>query len=95
MVFTMEDRKLLKKWGYKDKEIDFIEKASTCTVYTARKKNICDDEALNILGREEFISGLSRSAFHHTATRRADNGVEVSFDNTYGKYFQACGNPNI
>lgn len=93
MKLSKDDRRLLKKWGYKDSEIDFIEVASSCTIYSSRKKNICDMDALNILGREEFLSGLSRSAFHYSATRRSETGIEVSFDNTYFNYVGKYGNP--
>lgn len=93
MKLSKEDRKLLKKWGYKESEIDFIEVVSSCTIYSSRKKNICDIDALDILGREEFLSGLSRSAFHCSATRRSETGIEVSFDNTFFNYIGKYGNP--
>ena len=42
---------------------------------------ICRDYAIQVLGREEYLSGLSRSAFHATAERTTIDGAHtVSFD---------------
>ena len=44
------------------------------------------DEAVIILGREEFLSGISRSAIHYTASRESKGHSIVSFDSS--KLFQ-------
>jgi hypothetical protein len=44
-------------------------------------KKISQEKALEILGREEYLSGISRSAFHWSAVRD-NNGETVYFDSS-------------
>lgn len=43
-------------------------KYTLITPYTSKK--IKKDEAMRILGEDEYLSGIQRSAFHGTATRK-------------------------
>lgn len=43
-------------------------KYTLVTPYTSRK--IRKEEAVEILGEDEYLSGIQRSAFHGTATRK-------------------------
>ena len=44
-------------------------------------RHISRDEAIRLLGRKEWLSGLSRSAFHFTACRDTIDGASfVLFD---------------
>jgi hypothetical protein len=43
-------------------------KHTLITPYT--RKKIKKDEAMRILGEDEYLSGIQRSAFHGTATRK-------------------------
>lgn len=42
------------------------------------------DEAIAILGRNGWLSGLDRSAFHRTASRSDNNGNTVLFKTVFG-----------
>ena len=73
---TNKDKKLLKEWGYSDEDMLQIEEgANVGTItftYKANKSQehiITPQKAIRIIGREQFLSGLSRSAFHWSAIR--------------------------
>lgn len=87
---TLEDITYLKDWGEDERSIAQIDRAVTKTIY---EKLIFEDgqdksvrisrlEAKQILGNEQFLSGLSRSAFHWDAVRTAENGTKVYFDSS-------------
>ena len=80
MKLTIEDMKLLKKNGFLDKDMYQIEEATRKTVYETNDKKITQKEALEILGREEYLSGISRSAFHWSAVRDNSKGESVYFN---------------
>ena len=87
MILTKEDKKLLKSWGFKTGDFKQIEVVSTCCLYSIftegmkKDKLICAEEALEALGRKDFLSGLCRSAFHWSSTRITEDGkTSVSFD---------------
>lgn len=72
MKLTNSDKTLLKSWGYEEKDFAQIEEATQKTDYILNNKKISQKEALGKLGRKEYLSGISRSAFHFTAMR---NGI--------------------
>ena len=83
---TEKDKKLLKEWGYFDEDIAQIEKgANVGTITFTYKKNkdveheITPQKAIRIIGREQFLSGLSRSAFHWSAIRYVKNNDKNGF----------------
>ena len=48
---------------------------------TGEKRKIKNEEAVEILGMKTFLSGISRAAFHASASRDSEDGnFEVSFD---------------
>lgn len=48
---------------------------------SGKETKINNEQAVNILGLETFLSGISRSAFHATASRDSKDGkYNVSFD---------------
>lgn len=50
-------------------------------VKTGKERVIAIDRAIEVLGEEEFLSGISRCAFHASAIRYdAENKHSVSFD---------------
>ena len=93
---TPEDIALLREWGETEERcIKQVERcaAKKYTKYTmidtsngigVKKKSISREEAIEILGREEWLSGLHRSAFHCSAVRYKGGGCEgqiyVHFD---------------
>ena len=82
MKLTSEDKKVLKENRYYDEDISQIEKAITKTVYEMNGEKISQKKALEILGRKEYLSGISRSAFHCSAVRNNSNGETVYFDSS-------------
>lgn len=82
MKLTDKDKELLVKWGYVKEDFRQIEKATTKTIYELNDKKISCKKALEVLGREKYLSGISRSAFHYTAVRYNDNGDEVYFNSS-------------
>lgn len=81
MKLTKMDRELLIKWGYREEDLNQIEEATTKTVYEMNGKKISQKKALEVLGREEYLSGISRSAFHWSSARN-NNGDTVYFDSS-------------
>lgn len=84
MKLTKEDKNILISWGYTDSDLNQIETALNKTTYTLESDNnrvITAKEAKSLLGNEVFLSGLSRSAFHWTSSRKNDNN-EVNFNSS-------------
>jgi len=86
MKLTPEDKLLLKNWGNSDIDIEQISDAIRCTTYTVytgdsrRGRKISADTAVKMLGRREFLSGITRSAFHFTAVRTTNSGKQIYFN---------------
>lgn len=81
---TKADKELLTKWGHKDGDFPQIERAfdTRMTTYQMEGKPITREKAIELLGREKYLSGISRSAFHFSAARKTDNGCPVFFDSS-------------
>ena len=83
-----EDKKILREWGYIEKDIEQIERGISKTQYflenqtTGEDKKITPEEARNILGTEKFLSGLGRSCFHYNSGRESEDGLYVHFDSS-------------
>jgi len=86
MKLTSEDKKILTKWGYLEEDFKQIERATTKTEYELDEERITLTEVLEILDRETYLSGISRSAFHWSCCRQNDKGKTVYFDSS--KMFQ-------
>jgi hypothetical protein len=82
MKLTSEDKKLLTEWGYPEEDFNQIERATTKTTYESNRNKVTADEAINILGREDYLSGIARSAFHWSACRESKTGQTVYFDSS-------------
>lgn len=59
-----------------------IAQAIQCTKYTVDGPRITANKAVTILGREEFLGGISRSVFHYTATRESEDHSIMCFDSS-------------
>ena len=89
MKLTKRDKEILRTKYYEDDEsIEQIERATSKTVFI-----LCDEsqkaikkigirKVIELLGREEFLSGIDRSAFYWTSYR-------VTADEKYGIYFDS------
>lgn len=84
MKLTSEDKAYLKELGHPETDFAQIEEAIGKTVYTLNfKKQIALEKVLELLGRQTFLSGISRSAFHFSAVRQiGDSDVTVDFDSS-------------
>ncbi len=83
MKLTNEMKEILLNWGYLQEDLEQIERATDKTIYTYKNKRIGQQEAINLLGIEAFLSGISRSAFHFTASREVGKtGKFISFDSS-------------
>lgn len=76
---SREDVRILSSFGHTEEDISQIDESVKLTIYRTEGKRISSKKAREILGDREFLSGLSRSSFHWTATREK-NGITVSFD---------------
>lgn len=88
MKLTNRDKEILRKWGHSEDDLKQIEEATRKTVYELNgKEKISYHDAIKLLGREVFLSGISRSAFHWSALRYTEDGNDfVSFNSS--KLFQ-------
>ena len=89
MKLDKVDRAFLECNGFSESDFEQIEKAARRTKYSLssaangwRYERITAKEAEKILGRKDFISGLSRSAFHWSAVRMTGTGSKVYFDSS-------------
>ena len=82
MKLNQSDREILLHMGVPPEDFDQIERAATGgkTIYSSQGKRIGQKEAIRILGRKEYLSGISRSAFHYTCVRHTPDGTPVFFD---------------
>lgn len=84
MKLTSADMALLLEWGHPESDFQQIEEAfkKSKTKYKFGDKPISREEAISLLGREQYLSGISRSAFHYTAARETPDGQFVYFDSS-------------
>lgn len=89
MKLTEKDKKYLQDLGHTPSDFSQIEAAARYTTYERKGKepgavyvSISQDEAVQLLGRDRFLSGLSRSAFHASAVRETDSGECIYFDSS-------------
>jgi hypothetical protein len=82
MKLTSQDQVLLIKYGHPKSDFRQIERALNKTTYETNGKKITREEAINILGTETYLSGISRSAFHWSAFRENEKGQGVYFNSS-------------
>lgn len=83
MKLTANDKKLLTKWGFPKSDFEQIEEAMHRTTYKLDFKTRLSPKAVvEYLGRELFLNGLARSAFHWTAVRNDASGHTIHFDSS-------------
>lgn len=88
-VLTEQDKAVLKEYGNGEEDFPQIEEAANRSTFTVDDKDeqpvkaINVWEAIDLLGRETFLSGISRSAFHWTCSREnPETGVEIFFNSS-------------
>ena len=89
MKFTEKDIKYFLDCGYFESDIPQIKRAKRFLRLTNEKgEKMTQDKAVEVLGRENFLSGLSRASFHWTSSRESENGKHtIYFD--CSKLFEA------
>jgi hypothetical protein len=91
MKLTKKDKTTLLSLGCLECDFKQIEKVISKTKYILYKvrgneqKRICRASVINLIGRDAFLSGINRSAFHCTAVRYVDDENAIYFDSN--KYF--------
>lgn len=95
---TEKDIEILKEWEVPEEDIEQMDRFYSKTYYYHvepvksifddvkydydKKKRITAEKAREILGDEDFLSGLNRSTFHWTSERINNNGEKVCFDSS-------------
>lgn len=85
MKLTENDKRILSEWGYRRSDYPQIERATnvSITIYKIEtektNRKISRDEAIKVLGREKWLSGIARSAFHWSATRLSDDEKAIVY----------------
>lgn len=81
MKLTKKDKNYLLSVGHLEDDFSQIEFAMQRkhTLYELEEKNISREEAIRLLGRERYLSGIGRSAFHFSAVQDTDDGRVVYF----------------
>lgn len=82
MKLTNKDKKILRSFGHSDSDFVQIEEAAGKTKYDLEGKRISRAKVIELIGRKQFLAGLSRSAFHWSAAQLTDDGMEVGFDSS-------------
>ena len=79
-ALTEKDRDNLLNWGYAPSDLAQIEECANKSVYVLdMKESIPLEKVLELLDRDTFLSGISRSAFHWTSTRETPDGTHSVF----------------
>lgn len=88
MKLSKEDIKYLLNIGYLKSDIPQIEKAISVSTYTLIKTDTTKNERLTVkevieqLDRKSFLSGIARSAFHWSSSRRTSKCDAIYFDSS-------------
>lgn len=82
---TEEDKRMLRDWGHPVEDFPQIENAANLSIFDLDgEKSVSWEEAVEAIGREQFLSGISRSAFHWSSSRDGVDsdgiGHEVFFE---------------
>lgn len=88
MKLTKEDKKRLLEMGHPEEELEHLQKAANIAKYKIyansddeRDKRIGAREAVALLGRDTWLSGISRAAFHWDCARTTlDGRHEIDID---------------
>lgn len=82
MKLTDADKDVLLDLGHDVRDFPQIEMATHAsrTTYQFLSQMITRENAIELLGRERYLAGISRSAFHWTSSQNTDDGEPVYFD---------------
>lgn len=94
MKLTNKDKVYLHSIGVSDddfKQMEYAARYTRCEMFDLADESIVTKithkKAIELLGREKFLSGLHRSVFHNSAVRYTpDDKTAICFDSS--KYFK-------
>lgn len=85
MKLTNKDKNYLSSIGYHNDDFDVIERNSKSIKYELMSRTNKDisvklnrKQAISLLGRETFLSGIGRATFHDSAVRTAESNPNLS-----------------
>ena len=85
MKLTNKDKNYLSSIGYRNDDFDVIERNSKSIKYELMSRQNKDisiklnqKQAISLLGRETFLSGIGRATFHDSAVRTIDSNSNLS-----------------
>lgn len=81
MKLTEQDKKTLLGRGYLKSDMKQLEEAAARCEYVNNKNDryVSAEWVIRMLGRETWLNGLGRAAFHWTCSRE-NNGHSIHFD---------------
>ena len=83
MKLTKADRDFIRRnFWESEQSIDQIERCIDRTKFTLDGKKIPTARAIAMLGREKFLTGMDRSAFHYTTVMETEDGQMIYFDSS-------------
>ena len=81
MKLNKRQKLILKEYGFSQSDFPQIERVITKTRYYLNNKRLNRNQVIKMIGEEEFLSGIGRSAFHYTSVRN-----NILFDSS--KFFK-------
>ena len=85
MKLTNKDKNYLSSIGYHNDDFDVIERISKSIKYELMSRQNKDisiklnqKQAISLLGRETFLSGIGRATFHDSAVRTIDSKSDLA-----------------
>lgn len=83
MQMTDSDRQFFLRVGHPETDLPQLSRAMRDVRLTisngSEEKPISASEAIKVLGRETFLSGISRAAFHCSCGRTSSDGQYIAF----------------
>jgi hypothetical protein len=80
MKFTDTDKAYLIQIGNGERHLPQIEDATQVVRFTMNGRRISSKRAIKEIGRKEFLSAMSRCAYHQTASRRTPTDDAIDFE---------------
>lgn len=80
MKLTEQGKQILRESGHSENDMrQLCEAARRCKYENGKGEKLTAEKVIALIGRKNWLSGISRAAFHWTSARE-DNGNYVSFD---------------
>ena len=79
MKFTEADKAYLIRIGNGERHLPQIEEATQVVRLTKNGRRISSKRAIEEIGRNKFLSAMSRCAYHQTASRRTPTEETIEF----------------